>query len=109
MCSNYVACIYLKLNFYFVMIHNIGTFENEIVYVYFQSHRCVYIFWHVYSMCVCVCVCVISKYNLLVKCLLGVRKNTSINLCFVESGIPPPQFVIVIKTKNIPTKETSGL
>lgn len=29
------------------------------------------------------------QYNSLVKCLLGVRKNTSINLCMVESGILP--------------------
>ena len=29
------------------------------------------------------------QYNMMVKCLLGVRKNTSINLCMVESGIPP--------------------
>ena len=29
------------------------------------------------------------QYNMMIKCLLGVRKNTSINLCMIESGIPP--------------------
>ena len=35
-----------------------------------------------------------KQYNKLVKCLLGVRRNTSINLCMVEAGIPPVQAVI---------------
>ena len=34
------------------------------------------------------------QYNKLIKCLLGVRKNTSINLCMIESGIPPIQSII---------------
>ena len=42
-------------------------------------------------------------------CLLnvfwGVRKNTSINLCFVESVIPPPQFVIAKKSKTFLQKK----
>ena len=35
-----------------------------------------------------------KHYNQLVRCLLGVRKNTSIELCLVESGIPPIQYVL---------------
>ena len=35
-----------------------------------------------------------SQYNQLVRCLLGVRKNTSMNLCLLESGIPPIQHVL---------------
>lgn len=35
-----------------------------------------------------------KQYNKLVKCLLGVRKNTSINLCMIEAGIPPVQNII---------------
>ena len=35
-----------------------------------------------------------KQYNQLVKCLLNVRKNTSINLCMVEAGIPPLKHVI---------------
>ena len=35
-----------------------------------------------------------QQYNQLVKCLLGVRKNTSTNLCLFESGIPPLSHVI---------------
>ena len=37
---------------------------------------------------------VISTYNQLLKCLLGVRLNTSINLCLVESGKHPARFII---------------
>ena len=29
------------------------------------------------------------QYNQLVRCLIGVRKNTSIDLCLLETGIPP--------------------
>ena len=35
-----------------------------------------------------------KQYNKLVKCPLGVRKNTSLNLCMVEAGIPPVQHTI---------------
>ena len=41
-----------------------------------------------------------KQYNKLVKCLLGVRRNTSINLCMVEAGIPPLQSVISKKRKS---------
>ena len=34
------------------------------------------------------------QYNQLVRCLLGVRKNTSIDLCLLESGIPPIHHVV---------------
>ena len=34
------------------------------------------------------------QYNGLVKCLLGVRKNTSVKLCMIESGIPPVTEVV---------------
>ena len=35
-----------------------------------------------------------QQYDLLVRCLLGVRKYTSINLCLLESGIPPVSHVL---------------
>ena len=35
-----------------------------------------------------------KQYNRLVKCLLGVRKNTSMNLCMIEADIPPVQHLI---------------
>ena len=35
-----------------------------------------------------------QQYSQLVKCLLGVRKNTSITLCLFEAGIPPLSHVI---------------
>ena len=38
------------------------------------------------------------QYNSLVKCLLGVRKNTSNKLCMVESSIPP--FTEVVKKRR---------
>jgi len=41
----------------------------------------------------------ISQYNELVRCLLGVRKNTAINVCLVDSGISTVQFVISRKRK----------
>ena len=34
------------------------------------------------------------QYNQLVRCLLGVRKNTTIDLCLIESGIPPLHHVL---------------
>lgn len=30
-----------------------------------------------------------KQYNKLIKCLMGVRKNTSVNLCMIEAGIKP--------------------
>lgn len=30
-----------------------------------------------------------KQYNKLIKCLMGVRKNTSVNLCMIEAGINP--------------------
>lgn len=35
-----------------------------------------------------------KQYNKLLKCLLGVRKNTSINFCMLEAGIPPVKALI---------------
>lgn len=35
-----------------------------------------------------------KQYNKMIKCLLGVRKNTSGNLCMVESGISPVQELV---------------
>lgn len=49
--------------------------------------------------------CVISKYNQLVRSLLGVRKWTSVNLCLIEAGIPPVQFIISKMTKNFLQKK----
>ena len=36
-----------------------------------------------------------TQYNQLIRCLLGVRKNTCIDLCMIEAGIPPLQHVIL--------------
>ena len=41
-----------------------------------------------------------KQYNKLIKCLLAVRKNTSINLCLIESGISPVQLVITKQRKR---------
>lgn len=38
-----------------------------------------------------------KQYKKLMKCLLGVRRNTSINLCMLEAGIPPVQALTEIK------------
>ena len=35
-----------------------------------------------------------NQYNQLVRCLLGVRRNISIELCLIEAGIPPVKHVI---------------
>ena len=35
-----------------------------------------------------------QQYNQLVRCLLGVRRNTSIDLCLIESGITPIRHVL---------------
>ena len=35
-----------------------------------------------------------NQYNQLVRCLLGVRRNTSMDLCLIESGILPVKHVI---------------
>ena len=39
----------------------------------------------------------VKQYNKAVRCLLGVRHNTSIELCLVESGIHPLKFIILKK------------
>ena len=38
-----------------------------------------------------------QQYNQLVRCLLGVRKNISIDLCLIESGITPLKHVLAKK------------
>ena len=35
-----------------------------------------------------------QQYSQLVRCLLGVRRNTSIDLCLLEAGIPPVKHVL---------------
>ena len=40
------------------------------------------------------------QYNTLVKCLLSVRKNTSINLCLLECGISPVHYVLQKRRRN---------
>ena len=47
-----------------------------------------------------------KQYNKAVRCLLGVRKNTSIEMCLVKSGIYPLKFII---TKKLYTFLTSKL
>lgn len=39
------------------------------------------------------------QYDKLVRCLLGVRKNTSISLCMLEAGITPLKNIILNKQK----------
>ncbi len=39
-----------------------------------------------------------KQYNKLIKCLLGVRRNTSVNLCMLEAGIP--SFNCILDTKK---------
>ena len=46
------------------------------------------------------CNCLTSQYNKLVKCLLGVRKNTCINLCYIESGIKPVSYIVSVNRKR---------
>ena len=36
-----------------------------------------------------------AQYNQLVRCLLGVRMNTCMDLCLVEAGIPPAKDIIL--------------
>ena len=43
---------------------------------------------------------VIRAYNQLVKCLLGVRANTSVNMCLTEAGIPTAKHVIRNKRRT---------
>ena len=40
------------------------------------------------------------QYNHLVRCLLGVRKNTSIDMCLIEAGIPPIHHVLAKRRCN---------
>ena len=46
------------------------------------------------------CTALTSQYSKLVKCLLGVRKNTSINLCSIESGINPVNHLLSVNRKR---------
>ena len=46
------------------------------------------------------CIGLKSQYSKLVKCLLGVRKNTSIDLCFIESGINPVNHILSVNRKR---------
>ena len=41
-----------------------------------------------------------KQYNRLIKCLLGVRKNTSPSLCMLEAGIVPVKDVVRKKQKS---------
>lgn len=41
-----------------------------------------------------------KQYNKLIKCLLGVRRNTSVNLCMLEAGIVPLQSVLSERRKK---------
>ena len=41
-----------------------------------------------------------KQYNKLIKCLLGVRKNTSVNLCMLEAGIPPVDYILDKKKRT---------
>ena len=43
----------------------------------------------------------IGMYNKMIKCLLGVRDNTSIKLCLIESGKQPAPYVINKRLKKI--------
>ena len=47
----------------------------------------------------------IGMYNKMIKCLLGVRDNTSIKLCLVESGKQPARYVINQRMKSFLTKK----
>ena len=49
-----------------------------------------------------------KHYNQLVRCLLGVRKNTSIELCLVESGIPPIQYVLAKRRQKFFTSNLNS-
>ena len=40
-----------------------------------------------------------KQYSKLMKCLLGVRKNTSVNLCMLEAGIPPLDYILEKKKR----------
>ena len=51
---------------------------------------------------------VIATYNRLIKYLLGVRKNTSIDLCLVESGKQPAKYMINKRLKTFLEKKMSN-
>ena len=46
------------------------------------------------------CICLTSQYDKLVKCLLGVRKNTCVDLCLIESGINPINHILSVNRKR---------
>lgn len=37
---------------------------------------------------------IVKQYNILIKCLLGVWKNASVNLHMLEAGIPPLDYIL---------------
>ena len=42
----------------------------------------------------------INAYNQLVRGLLGVRSNTSMHICLIESGKDPPSLIIYKRLKT---------
>ena len=55
------------------------------------------------------CVSLTNQYNKLMKCLLGVRNNTSSNLCFIESGIKPVYHVMRVRRKRFLERKLASL
>ena len=51
---------------------------------------------------------VIATYNRLIKYLLSVRKNTSIDMCLIESGKQPAKYVINKRLKTFLEKKMSN-
>ena len=51
---------------------------------------------------------VITTYNRLIRYLLGVRKNTSINMCLIEAGKQPAKYVINKRLKTFLEKKMSN-
>ncbi len=41
-----------------------------------------------------------KQYNKLIKCLVGVLRNTSVNLCMLQAGISPLQSVLAERRKR---------
>ena len=46
-----------------------------------------------------------TQYNTMVKCLLGVRSNTSMKLCMLEAGIPPLSSIIRRNRQSFLTRQ----
>ena len=55
------------------------------------------------------CVSLTSQYSKLMKCLLGVRNNTSSNLCHIESGIKPVYHVVSVRRKRFLERKLASL